>query len=817
MDHTFIEFRDTARALRHDPLYVLAVLATLALTLGASTAIFSIVNGVLLRPLPYPEDARLVSIREIQPAIVAQYPTLPVNARHFDEWRNRATSFDSLATIQWRTTNLTGAGEPAQVAIVRASGTIFDVLRMPVALGRPLMRADERPDHAPVVVISHQLWVDRLGSDPNVLGRPLTLGGVQYAIVGVLQSGTQLPTFDTLGEAATLSAAFDAVVPFRLNLANIGWVGQHNYAALGRLKPNASVEGARAELNVIQADIAEIGARETHERWDLRASIVPLEESIVGRARLGILLLLGAIGAVVLIACANLANLSLARALARMRDAAVRTALGATRARLVARIVLEQLILAAIGGALGLLVAREGLRLFVRTAPIDLPRVNDVAIDGRVLLFAAAVSILAAALVALVPAWRMGRGDVQAALRGGGHGTTDVGSLKVRSTLVAVQVALSVTLLVMTGLFISSFVALMRVNPGFSADRVIAVEIAPVASRYPDEKARAALYDRIFAAAKDLPGITSAAWVSALPLTGETWVDALAAVNDSRPVAEKPSANYRFIGPDYFRTLSIPITKGRSIEERDRSRSIVAAVISARAAETLWPGENPLGRQFVRGDPADRFEVVGVVVDGHPTALETESPLMVYVPYWYNNEGKSVLLVHTAGAEGSVASELRRVIHSVDPEIAIADVSPLGRVVDKALEGRRYQMWLFSAFGVVALAIATVGVYATTAYGVSRRRREMNIRVALGAPSSQVLMLVMRHSLTPVFAGVSAGAIGALAAGRIAAHLLFKVRSSDPLVIGSVLAVMSAVGLVATAAAARQGLRLNPVEALRDE
>src|SRR5262249_48971492 len=299
---------------------------------------------------------------------------------------------------------------------------------------------------------------------------------------------------------------------------------------------------------------------------------------------------------------------------------------------------------------------------------------------------------------------------------------------------------------VVTGLFVTSFVRLLQVDPGFSADRVIAVEIAPVAARYPDTPARAALYDRILASARDIAGITSAAWTSVLPLTGETWGDLIARPDDQRPSSQKPSANSRFVGPEYFATLSIPVTKGRSIEERDRRRSVVPAVMSARAAQTLWPAADPIGRQFARGSPAERFEVVGIVADGHLTTLEAESPLMIYVPYWYNNQGQSVLVVRTAGAPAAVAGELRWVIHGVDPDVAIADVSPLHRVVDQALESRRYQMWLFTGFGAVALLIATVGVYATAAYGLSRRRREMNIRVALGARASQVFALVVRHT-----------------------------------------------------------------------
>ena len=817
MDTILLDLRDTLRGLRRDPIYALAIIATLALTLGATTAVFSIVNGVLLRPLPYADPDRLVSLREVVPSIANQYPTLPANGRHFDTWRSRMTTVKAMSILEWRNTTLTGAGDPAQLSVVRASGTLFDVLDARVALGRPLTRADEQPDRPAVAVISDRLWADRFGRDPQALGRPVVLGGTQYTIVGILEPSAQLPRLDGLGGGATMASSFSAVIPFRIPFTNFGWMGNYNYPVVARLNPGATREQAIAEMNVVQHAIAEVAAKQTHEPEELRGTATPLAEAIVGRARLGLLLLLAAIGGVVLIACANLANLSLTRALGRSRDAAVRSALGASRGRLVLGIAIEQLLLAAIGGLAGLLVARQSLTIFVMTAPIDVPRVNDVTIDARVLAFAAALTVFAALCVALLPAWRLGRGDLQGVLRGGGRGTTDRGVLRVRSTLLAVQVALSVSLLVVTGLFVASYLHLLKVDPGFSADRVVAIEIAPVARRYPDSTARAALYDRVLAETRTLPGITAAAWTSALPLTGETWVDLVALPDDVRPTSQKPRANYRFVGPEYFKTLAMPLTRGRSIDDRDRSHAIVPAVLSAAAAEALWPGGDPVGRQFTRADPGQRFEVVGVVADGHPTALESDPPLMVYVPYWYNNEGKSVLLVRTAGDAAALGGELRRVVHGVDPEIAVADVSPMPRLVDRAFSSRRYQVWLFGAFGAIALLIATVGVYATTAYGVSRRRREMNIRVALGARTTQVFGLILRQSAASLLIGILAGCAGALAIGRVVANLLFKVRASDPIVLITVAGIVGAIGLIASATATRQGLHLDPASALRDE
>jgi len=817
MSNLLFDLRDVVRGLRRDRLYVATVIGMLALTLGVSTAVFSIVDGVLLKPLAYRESQRLVSMREVE--ISARYSSLPANAHHFEEWRNHATSFASMAELEFRMTNLTGAGEPVQLSIVRATGTLFDVLAIPVIRGRALTRDDEQPGRPAVAVISERLWHERLGGDPNVVGRSLTLGGSPYTIVGVLPRGFELPAFDALSGAASLTARADAIVPLRPNFLRIGWMGEFNYPVVARLRPEVTLDQARAELDVLQQAVARTAQRETHEAVALGGAITPLDESIVGRARLGLLLLLGAIGAVVLIACSNLANLSLTRTIGRLRDAAIRTALGASRERLVRRVVLEQLPLAATGGTLGLLVAWEAIDLFVRTAPVNLPRVSDVAIDARVIAFAGAVAMVASFAVALVPAWRIAGRDVQAALRAGGHGATDRGGQRVRGALLGLQVALSVMLLVVTALLVTSFVRLLRIDPGFSPDGVVAVDIAPLASRYPDTPERAALYDRILARVHRLPGVTSAAWTSLLPLGGETWVDLISREGDTRPGSRKPRANYRFIAPDYFRTLSMPILRGRSIAENDRRGATIPAVISQRAASTIWPGEDAVGRRFLRGDPDQpkKFEVVGIVADGRATALDTRSPLMVYVPYWFNNEGKSVLVAHIASDPAAAIGEVRRAVREVDPEIAIADAVPLAQMVDKALAGRRYQMWLFVAFGTVALIIATTGVYATTAYGVSRRRREMNIRMALGARASQVFGLVVRQSAAPLGAGLAGGCAGAAAIGTLVASLLFEVRARDPLIIAGVVMLVGAVGLAACATAAKQGLRINPAAALRDE
>jgi putative ABC transport system permease protein len=612
-------------------------------------------------------------------------------------------------------------------------------------------------------------------------------------------------------------AAPDAFVPLQIDPEQFSANGEYTYAVIGRLKPNVSLEQARAEIDVLQADIATT----VIHKPGLKAQMTPLMDALVGRARTGLMLLLAAIGAVLLIACANLANLSLTRALARTRDDAVRAALGASRARLVVRLAIEQLLLAATGGALGLLVAQAALSAFVRTAPIDLPRVQDVQLDARVLAFAALISIATGLLVGMLPARRLATGDVQQALRATAQATTsDRRALSTRSTLLALQVALSVTLLVVTMLLTVSFMRVMKIDRGFSTDHVLAVDVALPGSRYAAAPDRVRAYERIAAAVRAVAGVDRADWVSNLPLTGESWVDGIVPIGYSRTSRDVPVANYRFVGADFFRTLSVPIRRGRALTaaDFDPSRATVAAVVTERAAERLWPGVDPIGRQFTRGIPGEKpFEIVGIVPDGHPTRLETTPPPMVYVPYTHRSRLAASLVVHTVSDPSSAINPVRQAIWQIDPEAAISNARPMEQLVDRAVGGRRYQVGLFVAFGAVALFIAVVGVYAVTAYGVSRRRREMNIRAALGAKPSQVVGLIVKQGFSPVLAGLGAGIVGALAVGTVVGSLLFGVQARDPLVIAVVVAMVGGVGLLACVLAAGQGLAINPAAALREE
>jgi len=807
------DLRDVFRGLRRDRGYTLTVLLTLALTIGGTAAVFSIVDGVLLKPLAYPQSDRLVTIQEVWQQVRQISPGMEVNEQHFEYWRARATTFESMAQYIVLPANLTGAGEPAQVPVARVSGSFFAVLRVQAERGRVLDPSDEPSGRPEVAVIADACWRQRFGSDPAIVGRTIVLDGRPRTIVGVLGPEFRLPT-------ERLASSGEAFVPIHMDAERVGWYGDHNNEAVGRLRDGVSPERALAELDVLQRHVSEIATNEAKEPVTLASVVRPLSETVVGRSRRGLLLLLGAIVSVLMIACANLANLSLTRAVGRLRDAAIRSAIGATGSRLLVRSMVEQLALALAGGALGLIVAWAALRLFVRTAPIDLPRVNEVAIDGRVLAFAAAVSALAGIAVSLLPAWRQSRVDVERQLRAGALTTTsDRTGLRARGALLAMQIALSLALLVVTGLLTGSFVRVINVDRGFAAEHVLLVPVSLPVNRYATEVSLIAAYDRLLPALRALAGVTSVSMISSPPLSGSGQVNGIVPAGSTRPRSEHPSANYRFVGPEFFQTMGVAVLRGRAFTEVERPPAhTMPALISDRTAQRLWPDQDALGKQFSRGIPGEAgFEVVGIVADAKLTSLERTPPLMVYLPYWCRSRMTTQLLVKTAGEPGVLMPAVRRAVAAIDAEIAIGAARPLAEVVETSMAGRRYQMQLFSVFGAVALFIAALGVYAVTAYGVAQRRREMNIRCALGAKPGQVLRMVVRQSSLPVVVGTFAGVLCALALGGVVSSLLFDVRARDPWILTGVTLIVGLIAALSTLTAARQGLSLNPAAALRDE
>lgn len=806
-----VEIRDAARSLRHDRAFAAAVILTLGVTIGATTAAFSIVDGVLLKPLAFSEPQQLVTLKEIWREVNASARGFEVNERHFEYWRQHNQSFTAMAQYITLPANLTSAGPASQVTLLRASGTLFDVLRVSPQMGRAFSSDDDRPGALPVAMLSARLWQERFASRPDVIGTPIALDGAPYTIVGVLPPTFRLPA------GGQLVSTVDAAIPMPLIA---GWAGDHNNAALGRLKPGTTIESARAELDVLQGQVAEIATRESGQRVTLAGVVTPLGEAIVSRSRQSLLMLFASVVAVLMIASANLTNLALTRTLAHVRDAAVRAALGASRSRLIRQSLLEHGLLGAIGGALGLWIASAALQVFVLTAPIDIPRLEGVSLDGRVLGFGAVLTLVTVFLVSALPIWHLGRHDPQTALRGGsaaaGQGPA---AMKARASLTSLQIALSITLLSVTTSLGVSLMRVLEVDYGFNADHVLSVPVTMPAARYADPARRTAAHDRILQDTKIIPGVRWVSSTSLLPMRGEGQVNFLLAVGTNVPRSQQPSANFRMVGPEYFSAMELPVRRGRSFTLADRVEGKpMPAIISESVAARLWPGDDALGRQFGRGiDGEPGFEVIGLTPDARMTAIEPTPPLMVYVPYWWQPRASISLLVKAEVDPIALVAAVRRVLDQIDPEIAVGQPRALPELVEAALASRRYQARLFSVFGIVALAIATLGVYAVTAYSVSKRRRELNIRVALGAAARDVVRLLMRQSAATIGAGAIAGLAGAIAAGSLIASMLYEVQPRDPLIIAAVVAIVSAVALTASLIATRSGLSIDPVAALRED
>ena len=587
-------------------------------------------------------------------------------------------------------------------------------------------------------------------------------------------------------------------------------MGDFNYWVTARLRPGVSIAKARAELNVVQAGIS---AR-LPDNLDLHASMAPLRERMVGDVRQGLVLLMAAVGAVLMILWVNLANLSLVRAAGRARDAAIRTALGASRGRLVRQSLVESLLLALTGGALGVALAYGGLRALLATAPIDLPRLNEVHVDLGVLLFALAVSLAAGAVLGILPALRSAAAAPFESLKSGSRTSTEGRrGLRIRDLLVSLEVGLGATLLVTAGLLISSFVRVMTVDKGFDVERVVALDMSLPSTRYPKDELRVAFFRRVLDKAAAMPGVQSVALVSALPLEGETWIDIVGTEHDPRPLLEKPSTNVRFISPGYFQTLRIALRDGRDFQEQDQKRKVT--IISAGLAQRVWPGQNPLGRKLDNGNGL--LEVVGVTPDIRSTSLDHDPVNMMYQPYWQFAQRQGSLLVRTAMDPRGIAAALRSAIWAIDSEVPIPEVRTLDQVMERSVAQRRFQVMLVVLFAAAALALAAFGTYGVVSYAVARRRAEMGIRMALGATRSNVLKMVLRQGMMPVVAGLAGGAMAALALGRFMASLLFQVSAHDPLVFIAAAAVLLLVSAAACLVPARRATQVDPTEALRCE
>lgn len=807
------DIRYAFRTLSRERGFASMAVLSLAIGIGANTAIFSVVNGVLLRPLPYRDPERLCSIREVIPKLAHLYPALPVNFNHYFEWRKHASALESVALTRPAELSLTGAGEPELLHGALVSANIFQVLGIGPRLGRGFLDEEDPEGHNQVVILSDSLWRRRFSANPSIVGRKILLDGMPHLVAGVLPPGFQFPTESGgLLFQQGLSPNPDVFRPLGYSKDELeDNAGSHNWACVARLWPGMTPRKAIAELNVIQAEISS----RIPEKLDYHVVLSSLHEDIVGPARRGLLVLAGAVGAVLLILCVNLANLSLARAAGRARESAIRTALGAGRAQLVRQMLSESLMLALAGGLLGIALAAWGVHLLTGAAPLDLPRMGEVRVDWRVLGFALLVSIVTGVLFGILPALRSAGAQPQEALKSGSYTTTEGRrGIRLRNVLVGLEAALSALLLIAAGLLLGSFVRLMHVDKGFDVERVLAVDLAMPSTQNFARPLQVAFFDRVLEKTRSLPGVLSAAFISALPLQGETEVDVAAAEGDQRPMFERPTVNTRFISPDYFKTLRIPFREGRSFEDGMRNRAVV--IVSEGVARRLWPGQNVVGRRLLHNENLE--EVVGVTADIRGASLDKDPVLMVYIPYW-QRPGRltSSLLLRTAMDPRAVAAGVREAIRQINPDVPVPRMRTMRQVMSGSVAPRRFQMMLVMSFAAAALVLAGFGIYGMVSYSVTRRRTEMGIRMALGAGAPGLRRMVLWQGIRPVVAGLAAGIALALAAGRILSSLLFQVSARDPLTIAAVALVLLLVSIAAAALPARRATRVDPITALRFE
>jgi predicted permease len=808
------DLRYAFRNLAKNPGFAVIVILILALGIGANTAMFSIVDGILLRPLPFPDPDRLFAVQESIPKFAAIAANLPVSAHHFRQWQANWSAAEQIGIFNTYVANLTSPGaEPEKLYVARASADLLPMLGVVPRIGRNFSRDEDAPGRDSVVLLSDRLWQQRFHADPGVLGQKILIDGSPFTVIGVLPAGLHIPKVSQLQGMQFNDSDPDVWKPLAIKDQELSAVGDHNFGAIARLKPGVSGAQALAQLNAVQDGIVK---RFAPELGELRAFLVPLQAQITGRSRQGLLLMFGAVGAVLLIVCVNVANLLLSRSAARRREFAVRAAIGAGTSRLVRQILTESMVLGAIGGALGIGLAYLLLNVIVANAPIDLPRAGGVTIDARALGAAVLLSLASALLFGLLPAWRIAHTDPNEDLKANTRSNTDnrQGG-RVRAFLVSVETGLSTVCLVGAGLLLTSFLHVMNVNKGFQVERITTVDLNLPAARYPGMPQRAEFLRRILDAARTIPGVTYAAAVSHLPLTWEGDNGPISIEGSTSAILDRPIVDRRFVSEDYFHALGIPLTAGRTFERVDPKR---VAMVSAETAARVWPGANPIGKRFQIGGPDSPFyELVGVVADVRGTALNKAASLTVYIPYWQQDNRTMSLAIRTAADPVAISSAVRAEIRKLDPELPIPQFRTMRDIVSASVAERRFQLDMVMAFAIIGLILASLGIYGVVSYSVEQRRGEMGIRIALGASAADLRSLVLRQGLAPVFWGLAAGLAVAIGAGQILRSMLFEASLADPLTLSAVASVLVGVAALACWLPARRAMKSDPLNALRYE
>ncbi|HET9210155.1 MAG TPA: ABC transporter permease [Thermoanaerobaculia bacterium] len=813
-------FRTIARSFRRAPGFFLIAVFTLAVGIGANAAIFTVVNAVLLQPLPYPEPERIMAISHVAPGLDMQDFELSDGTYFVYDRDNQ--SFESLGIFWDGSVTLTGGDEPERIGAAGTTGGFFSVLRVPPALGRTLQEADEKPGAEPVVVLSDGLWRRRFAGDPSAVGSTLQVDGVSHRVVGVMPPAFRFP-----------STEIELWVPMTIDPANLQ-VGSFNYDGIGRLRPGVSPQRATRELSDLVWRVVELPkaiiSREMLQSARFATVVGPLRDDIVGdQIRTVLWILLGSVGVILLIACANVANLFLVRAEGRQREVAVRSALGASRQDIMRLFLGESLALALTGGALGLALAAAGVRVLLALQPEGLPRLEEIAVNGTVVAFTVGVALLAGLMVGLFAALRFGRPELAPALKEGGRGGT-VGRerLRVRSALVIVQVALALIMVVSAGLMVKSFWRLRSVDPGIDPSNVLTIRLSLPETEYKEPAKTARFVIQLLEKVRALPGVKAAATTNVLPLDGGG--NNNGHVIEDFPLAPgevPPILATRWVSPDYFATMGMRLLQGRLFGRLDPDAMVREAVVSQALAERFWPGQSPLGKRLAQGlgDNPQWATIIGVVGSVRDEGLQEKPVEAVYYPMQPQvNFDSSVgiprgftLVVRSDGDPLRLVAPVRDTIWSLDPNLPLAQVRPMAEVVERSMVRTTFTMFLLVVAGAVALALGTVGIYGVISYVVSQRTREIGVRMALGAGRADIARMVLKEGVGLALAGIAVGLFGAFAVTRLMAALLFDVSPTDPVTFVAVPALLAAIALFASWVPAQRAASASPLEAIRYE
>ncbi|MBA3961835.1 MAG: ABC transporter permease [Chthoniobacterales bacterium] len=795
------DLRYAFRQLIKSPGFTAVAILTLALGIGACTAIFSVVNGVLLQPLDYPQPDRIVVVRETN---LPQFPDFSISPPNFLDWQKQAKSFSALAAYGNKQLNLTGEGEPQRLAGLKATASYFDVFGVRPLLGRAFLPEEDAPGKSHVVVLSHPLWERVFAGAKDALGRSLQLNGESYTVIGVMP-----PNFARAEKT-------DVWVPmaFSAEERSNNYRDAHYLDVAGRLKPDVTAAQANAELQLLAARLA----RQYPDRqkgWSV--FVRPLLDYSVRDVRPVLYTLLGAVGCVLLIACANIANLLLARATARQRELSIRAALGAGRFRLVRQLLTESVLLGLCGGAAGLLVARWGLDALLALAPSDLPRVADIHLNAAVLLFSLLLSVITGVIFGVAPAWLAARTDVNEALKQGTRGSTDARG-KLRGALVVAEVAFALVLLGGAGLLARSFLRLTNVDPGFNPAHATVLRLTLPEKKYEKDAQQVAFVDALLERLRVLPGVEAAGLTHTLPLLGD-WV--MLFNIEGRPAVaptEMPTTNFYSVTPDCFRAMGIRLLRGRVFNPRDTATAPPVVIVNETLAKQYFPNENPLGKRMnIAGGPEKLREIVGIVADVKQYGIDQAATSQSYEPFAQHPFNTLNVVLRTGGPAAAVMAGLRPAVYAVDKDQPIGSIQPLAEIVARSIAQQRFAMTLLLVFAGVALVLAAIGIYGVMAYTVAQRRGEIGIRMALGAQTGDVVRLILGNGARLVGLGLLVGLAASFAATRALRSMLFQTSAADPLTLGAITLLLAGVALIACLLPAQRATRVNPIEALRDE